>query len=53
MHSIPDNICPKCLCNIKEEKKEMQDLEVTKRLLDIEIARLKAVKKLDNKNKER
>ena len=47
------NICPKCKCNIEKEKKYIQDLEVTKRLLNIEISREKAVKKLAKKNKER
>ena len=45
--------CPKCKCNLQEEKKYLQELGVTKRLLNIEIERLKALKKLEKKNNER
>jgi hypothetical protein len=46
-------ICPKCNCNIEQERRERRRSLLKKRLKNIEIARLKAIKKLDKKNKER
>ena len=46
-------ICPKCKCNIEEERRERRENILKKRLEKIDKDRILAIKKLDKKNRER
>ena len=44
--------CPKCHCKIEEWKKGREEKILLKRMKKIEQERIKAIKKLDKKNRE-